>query len=165
MRSQFDPRWLWRHRRVKTKCFWCLMNQDKYFRLENVNTPRILVKSIIDYDVVQKISLVLHVQVPPSSLHETHLLAVTPASVWPFTSETLPGHVRRFGLQRALLHLRGVDHGSREGRGQPAAVVSAVHQDQPGHRQAVCERRLQREGQPDGERGEEDSASGLWGTH
>ncbi|CAK6980847.1 cadherin-related family member 5 [Scomber scombrus] len=35
---------------------------DKYFRLENINTPRILVKSIIDYDVVQKISLVLHVQ-------------------------------------------------------------------------------------------------------
>ncbi|XP_039477045.1 cadherin-related family member 5 [Oreochromis aureus] len=35
---------------------------DKYFRLENVNTPKILVKSILDYDVVQKISLVLHVQ-------------------------------------------------------------------------------------------------------
>lgn len=35
---------------------------DKYFRLENINTPKILVKSIIDYDVVQKISLVLHVQ-------------------------------------------------------------------------------------------------------
>ncbi|KAF7659749.1 hypothetical protein LDENG_00293570 [Lucifuga dentata] len=36
--------------------------QDKYFRLENINTPKILVKSIMDYDVVQKISLVLHVQ-------------------------------------------------------------------------------------------------------
>ncbi|KAL7406287.1 hypothetical protein ABVT39_017201 [Epinephelus coioides] len=35
---------------------------DKYFRLENVNTPKIVVKSILDYDVVQKISLVLHVQ-------------------------------------------------------------------------------------------------------
>ncbi|XP_029944410.1 cadherin-related family member 5 [Salarias fasciatus] len=35
---------------------------DKYFRLENINTPKILVKSILDYDVVQKISLVLHVQ-------------------------------------------------------------------------------------------------------
>ncbi|KAM7424677.1 hypothetical protein PAMA_000841 [Pampus argenteus] len=35
---------------------------DKYFRLENINTPKILVKSIVDYDVVQKISLVLHVQ-------------------------------------------------------------------------------------------------------
>ncbi|KAK2853621.1 hypothetical protein Q5P01_006282 [Channa striata] len=35
---------------------------DKYFRLENINTPRIIVKSILDYDVVQKISLVLHVQ-------------------------------------------------------------------------------------------------------
>ncbi|XP_070770969.1 cadherin-related family member 5 [Enoplosus armatus] len=36
--------------------------QDKYFRLENINTPKLLVKSILDYDVVQKISLVLHVQ-------------------------------------------------------------------------------------------------------
>ncbi|XP_049419692.1 cadherin-related family member 5 [Epinephelus fuscoguttatus] len=35
---------------------------DKYFRLENANTPKIVVKSILDYDVVQKISLVLHVQ-------------------------------------------------------------------------------------------------------
>ncbi|KAL3065906.1 hypothetical protein OYC64_015947 [Pagothenia borchgrevinki] len=35
---------------------------DKYFRLENINTPRIIVKSILDYDVVQKIALVLHVQ-------------------------------------------------------------------------------------------------------
>ncbi|XP_028999504.1 cadherin-related family member 5 isoform X2 [Betta splendens] len=35
---------------------------DKYFRLENVNTPKLVVKSILDYDVVQKISLVLHVQ-------------------------------------------------------------------------------------------------------
>lgn len=41
----------------------CRFPQDKYFRLENVNTPKILVKSILDYDVVQKISLVLHVQV------------------------------------------------------------------------------------------------------
>ncbi|XP_071394869.1 cadherin-related family member 5 [Centroberyx affinis] len=35
---------------------------DKYFRLENINTPKILVQSIMDYDVIQKISLVLHVQ-------------------------------------------------------------------------------------------------------
>ncbi|XP_029354385.1 cadherin-related family member 5 [Echeneis naucrates] len=35
---------------------------DKYFRLENINRPKILVKSILDYDVVQKISLILHVQ-------------------------------------------------------------------------------------------------------
>ncbi|KAI3376852.1 hypothetical protein L3Q82_000109 [Scortum barcoo] len=35
---------------------------DKYFRLENINSPKILVKSILEYDVVQKISLVLHVQ-------------------------------------------------------------------------------------------------------
>ncbi|XP_028256760.1 cadherin-related family member 5-like [Parambassis ranga] len=35
---------------------------DKYFRLENINSPKILVRSILDYDVVQKISLVLHVQ-------------------------------------------------------------------------------------------------------
>lgn len=35
---------------------------DKYFRLENINSPKILVKSIIDYDSVQKVSLVLHVQ-------------------------------------------------------------------------------------------------------
>ncbi|XP_019112627.2 cadherin-related family member 5 [Larimichthys crocea] len=35
---------------------------DKYFRLENINSPKILVKSLLDYDVVQKISLVLHVQ-------------------------------------------------------------------------------------------------------
>lgn len=41
----------------------CLVTQDKYFRLENINTPKIVVKSILDYDVVQKISLVLHVQV------------------------------------------------------------------------------------------------------
>ncbi|XP_073320192.1 cadherin-related family member 5 [Pagrus major] len=38
------------------------VNQDKYFRLENINSPKIIVKSILDYDVVQKISLVLHVQ-------------------------------------------------------------------------------------------------------
>ncbi|XP_060924489.1 cadherin-related family member 5 [Limanda limanda] len=35
---------------------------DKYFRLENINSPKILVKSLLDHDVVQKISLVLHVQ-------------------------------------------------------------------------------------------------------
>ncbi|CAJ1050077.1 cadherin-related family member 5-like [Xyrichtys novacula] len=35
---------------------------DKYFRLENINSPRILVKSVLDYDAVQKISLVLHVR-------------------------------------------------------------------------------------------------------
>ncbi|XP_040916832.1 cadherin-related family member 5 [Toxotes jaculatrix] len=35
---------------------------DKYFRLENINTPKILVKSLLDYDVIQKISLILHVQ-------------------------------------------------------------------------------------------------------
>ncbi|XP_067105227.1 cadherin-related family member 5 [Osmerus mordax] len=35
---------------------------DKYFRLENVNTPKILVQNILDYDAIQKISLVLHVQ-------------------------------------------------------------------------------------------------------
>ncbi|XP_047435762.1 cadherin-related family member 5 [Mugil cephalus] len=35
---------------------------DKFFRLENINTPRILVKSLLDYDVVQKVSLVLHVR-------------------------------------------------------------------------------------------------------
>ncbi|XP_041796296.1 cadherin-related family member 5 [Chelmon rostratus] len=35
---------------------------DKYFRLENINSPKILVKSVLDYDIVQKISLVLHVQ-------------------------------------------------------------------------------------------------------
>ncbi|KAK5874408.1 hypothetical protein PBY51_019352 [Eleginops maclovinus] len=35
---------------------------DKYFRLENINTPKIIVKSILDYDVIQKIPLVLHVQ-------------------------------------------------------------------------------------------------------
>lgn len=40
-----------------------LLSQEKYFRLENINTPKILVRNILDYDVVQKISLVLHVQV------------------------------------------------------------------------------------------------------
>ncbi|XP_034049880.1 cadherin-related family member 5 isoform X2 [Thalassophryne amazonica] len=35
---------------------------EKYFRLESMNSPNLLVKSILDYDVVQKISLVLHVQ-------------------------------------------------------------------------------------------------------
>uniref|UniRef100_H3CE78 Cadherin domain-containing protein n=1 Tax=Tetraodon nigroviridis TaxID=99883 RepID=H3CE78_TETNG len=35
---------------------------DKYFRLENINSPKILVKSVLDYDAVQKVSLVLHVQ-------------------------------------------------------------------------------------------------------
>ncbi|XP_054627785.1 cadherin-related family member 5 isoform X1 [Dunckerocampus dactyliophorus] len=35
---------------------------DKYFHLENINTPKLVVKSVMDYDVVQKISLVLHVQ-------------------------------------------------------------------------------------------------------
>ncbi|XP_036072995.1 cadherin-related family member 5 isoform X2 [Oryzias melastigma] len=35
---------------------------DKYFRLESMTSPRILVRSILDYDAVQKVSLVLHVQ-------------------------------------------------------------------------------------------------------
>ncbi|XP_072321408.1 cadherin-related family member 5 isoform X2 [Eucyclogobius newberryi] len=35
---------------------------DKYFQLENITSPKIVVKSIIDYDTIQKISLVLHVQ-------------------------------------------------------------------------------------------------------
>ncbi|XP_030270589.1 cadherin-related family member 5 [Sparus aurata] len=35
---------------------------DKYFRLESINSPKIIVKSLLDYDVVQKIALVLHVQ-------------------------------------------------------------------------------------------------------
>uniref|UniRef100_A0A4W5JDU0 Cadherin domain-containing protein n=1 Tax=Hucho hucho TaxID=62062 RepID=A0A4W5JDU0_9TELE len=35
---------------------------NRYLRLENANTPNILVQNIIDYDSVQKISLVLHVQ-------------------------------------------------------------------------------------------------------
>lgn len=35
---------------------------DKYFRLENMTSPKLVVKSIIDYDTVQKVSLVLHVQ-------------------------------------------------------------------------------------------------------
>ncbi|XP_010867403.1 cadherin-related family member 5 [Esox lucius] len=35
---------------------------DRYFRLQNANTPNILVQNIIDYDSVQKIQLVLHVQ-------------------------------------------------------------------------------------------------------
>lgn len=43
--------------------FLFLLHQDKYFRLENINSPKIIVKSILDYDVVQKISLVLHVRV------------------------------------------------------------------------------------------------------
>lgn len=43
--------------------FLFLLHQDKYFRLESINSPKIIVKSILDYDVVQKISLVLHVRV------------------------------------------------------------------------------------------------------
>lgn len=43
--------------------FLCLVTKDKYFRLENINTPKLIVKSILDYDVIQKIPLVLHVQV------------------------------------------------------------------------------------------------------
>ncbi|XP_041755199.1 cadherin-related family member 5 isoform X3 [Coregonus clupeaformis] len=35
---------------------------NRYLRLENPNTPNILVQNTIDYDSVQKISLVLHVQ-------------------------------------------------------------------------------------------------------
>ncbi|KAM6943484.1 cadherin-related family member 5 [Xenentodon cancila] len=35
---------------------------DKYFKLENLNSPKMLVKSILDYDVIQNISLVLHVR-------------------------------------------------------------------------------------------------------
>ncbi|KAK7929829.1 hypothetical protein WMY93_006224 [Mugilogobius chulae] len=31
---------------------------DKYFRLENATSPKIVVKSVIDYDTIQKISLV-----------------------------------------------------------------------------------------------------------
>ncbi|XP_052358108.1 cadherin-related family member 5-like isoform X2 [Oncorhynchus keta] len=38
------------------------VNENRYLRLENANTPNILVQNIIDYDSVQKISLVLHVQ-------------------------------------------------------------------------------------------------------
>ena len=47
-----------------------LLNQDKYFRLESINSPKIIVKSLLDYDVVQKISLVLHVQVQNSAVTE-----------------------------------------------------------------------------------------------
>lgn len=63
----------------------------------------------------------------------------------------LPGHVQRFGLQRAVLHLRGHDHGPGEGRGQPAALVPAVSQDKLRTGQALRQRRLQRQSQPDRE--------------
>ncbi|CAL1604791.1 unnamed protein product [Knipowitschia caucasica] len=35
---------------------------DKYFRLENATSPKIVVRSVIDYDTIQKVTLVLHVQ-------------------------------------------------------------------------------------------------------
>ncbi|XP_016887956.1 cadherin-related family member 5 isoform X2 [Cynoglossus semilaevis] len=35
---------------------------DKYFQLEKPTNPKIVVKNLLDFDVVQKISLVLHVQ-------------------------------------------------------------------------------------------------------
>ncbi|KAM4744608.1 cadherin-related family member 5 isoform 2-T2 [Anableps anableps] len=38
------------------------LSQEKYFRLESINSPKILVRSVLDFDVVQRISLVLHVQ-------------------------------------------------------------------------------------------------------
>lgn len=44
----------------------CLSPQDKYFQLEKPTNPKIVVKNLLDFDVVQKISLVLHVQVWPT---------------------------------------------------------------------------------------------------
>uniref|UniRef100_A0A8C7ICK7 Cadherin domain-containing protein n=1 Tax=Oncorhynchus kisutch TaxID=8019 RepID=A0A8C7ICK7_ONCKI len=48
---------------------------NRYLRLENANTPNILVQNIIDYDSVQKISLVLHVQDGALSLEPGPLYA------------------------------------------------------------------------------------------
>lgn len=60
-----------------------LLKQDKYFRLENIHTPNILVRSIMDYDVVQKISLVLHVQVHTYIYHTTSRGSVVLFDLWP----------------------------------------------------------------------------------
>lgn len=74
--------------------------QDKYFRLENINSPKILVRSVLDYDVVQKVSLVLHVQVGPwgkgrrgsgsSSALSCQTPSRTPSTAPPPTSPSSP---------------------------------------------------------------------------
>uniref|UniRef100_A0A9J8CXW2 Cadherin domain-containing protein n=1 Tax=Cyprinus carpio carpio TaxID=630221 RepID=A0A9J8CXW2_CYPCA len=45
---------------------------NRYFRLETMYTPNILVNKILDYDVIQQVKLILHVQdtPPPSQLVE-----------------------------------------------------------------------------------------------
>lgn len=123
--------------------------QDKYFRLENINSPKILVKSVLDYDAVQKVSLVLHVQVRVWSGGAEAAAPLLLSAV-----KHLPGHLQRLRLQQALLHLRGLHHRARQGRGQPPAVVPALLQDQLGDGQTVREQRLQRQGEPHGEGGE-----------
>ena len=125
--------------------------QEKYFRLENITSPKILVRGVLDYDAVQKISLVLHVRVRPSLSNHNVQEA---AALRPLTYQTPPGHLQRLGLRPALLHVGGHHHRAGQGRGQPAAVVPAVSEDQPGDGQAVRERRLQRQSQPDREGGE-----------
>ncbi|XP_052456746.1 cadherin-related family member 5-like isoform X2 [Carassius gibelio] len=46
--------------------------ENRYFRLETMYTPNILVNKILDYDVIQQVKLILHVQdtPPPSQLVE-----------------------------------------------------------------------------------------------
>lgn len=39
--------------------------QSKYFRLQTENYPKLLVQKIVEYDVIQKMTLILYVQVWP----------------------------------------------------------------------------------------------------
>lgn len=40
----------------------CIL-QSKYFRLQTENYPKLLVQKIVEYDVIQKMTLILYVQV------------------------------------------------------------------------------------------------------
>lgn len=37
--------------------------QNRYFRLETMYTPNILVNKVLDYDVIQQVKLILYAQV------------------------------------------------------------------------------------------------------
>jgi len=102
---------------IYMRCVFSLsLTQDKYFRLENINSPKIIVKSLLDYDVVQKISLVLHVQVklPKFTYHDVPRVA---SVTFDPSRHIVSGYAGRLGLRQALLHLRSLHHGAGEGRG------------------------------------------------
>ncbi|XP_056089146.1 cadherin-related family member 5 [Rhinichthys klamathensis goyatoka] len=46
---------------------------NRYFRLENMYTPKILVNKVLDYDVIQQVKLILYAQDTPLPLQHTPL--------------------------------------------------------------------------------------------